>query len=106
MPRLNTIDLNRSFMEIAVDLGQRGKQELRAKTINGKTVLYSKKVSTAQKLVGNLFFDRAAKRNLARDTVLKSFDGFPEARRQEVLKNVPTARHSSAYWIGLRSCWS
>lgn len=87
MKPLNAIDLNRKFKEIAADLKTRKGEELRAKVLDGKTVLYSKKVTRLDKLVGNIFFDRASKRGAAQQLIFDCFKvGLKESEKSAILK--------------------
>lgn len=92
----NAINLNRKFKEVAADLAARKNQELRAKEVDGKLVLYSKKVNGIGKWIGNRFFDRAEKRNQARKMVLDHFGVFSQAQRNELMKNVFWAKPTAA----------
>lgn len=86
MGRVNAIDLNHKFADIAAELRRRGNQELRAKLVNGSTVLYSKKVKPFDRLIGNLFHDRAQKRGAAQQLIFDCFRGLDDSKRDAILQ--------------------
>jgi hypothetical protein len=88
MSRINTIDLNRGHQAIADDLQKRPNHELRAKKINGRMVLYTRKVGVLGRLIGNCFHNRQEKLEAARTLVLKRFENFPPGSRDAVMSGL------------------